>query len=40
MPAAAQHQMMTAGEFDDAFALRVVDDIVLPLLAGSLATSV
>ena len=30
-------QMMTAGEFDDPFAQHVVDDIVLPLLAGSLA---
>jgi AcrR family transcriptional regulator len=30
-------QMMSAGEFDDAFARHVVDEIVLPLLAGSLA---
>ena len=30
-------QMVTAGEVDDTFALHVVDDIVLPLLAGSLA---
>ena len=32
-------QMMTAGGLDDAFAHHVVDDIVLPLLAGSLAPS-
>ena len=30
-------QMMTAGDLDEAFARHVVDDIVLPLLAGSLA---
>jgi Tetracyclin repressor-like, C-terminal domain len=29
-------QMMTAADFDDAFARHVVDDIVLPLLAGSI----
>jgi AcrR family transcriptional regulator len=29
-------QMMAGGEFDDPFAQHVVDDIVLPLLAGSL----
>jgi AcrR family transcriptional regulator len=31
-------QMMTSGALDDAFASHVVDDIVLPLLAGSLAS--
>jgi AcrR family transcriptional regulator len=30
-------QMTTMGELDDAFARHVVDDIVLPMLAGSLA---
>ena len=30
-------QLMTAGDLDDAFARHVVDDIVLPLLAGSTA---
>ena len=30
-------QMMTAADLDDAFARHVVDDIVLPLLAGSIA---
>jgi hypothetical protein len=30
-------QMMADGELDDAFARHVVDDIVLPLLAGSTA---
>jgi AcrR family transcriptional regulator len=30
-------QMMTGGELDDAFARHVIDDIVLPLLAGSVA---
>jgi len=29
--------MMTGDELDDVFAGRVVDDIVLPLLAGSVA---
>jgi AcrR family transcriptional regulator len=29
-------QMMTAADLDDTFALHVVDDIVLPLLAGSI----
>jgi len=29
-------QMMAAADFDDAFARHVVDDIVLPLLAGSI----
>jgi hypothetical protein len=30
-------QMMTAADLDDAFARHVVDDVVLPLLAGSIA---
>ena len=30
------HQMMTAADLDDTFARHVVDDIVLPLLAGSI----
>lgn len=32
-------QMTTAGGLDDAFARHIVDDIVLPLLAGGIAPS-